>query len=99
ALQLTPLSLTRPSSAPGAASLALAVLRPEYRPAPPAALGLALLLLFAKANVGIDPYAPDAAIGIGLLFGGGGLALALWRPRLLRSEEHTSELQSRSDLV
>jgi uncharacterized membrane protein len=67
----------------GAASLALAVLRPEYRPAPPAALGLALLLLFAKANVGIDPYAPDAAIGIGFLFGGGGLALALWRPRPL----------------
>jgi len=62
-----------------AASLALALLRPEYRPAPPAALGLALLLLFAKATTGKDPFADEAAIGIALLFGGGGLALTLWR--------------------
>ena len=66
-----------------AASLALALLRPEYRPAPPAALGLALLLLLAKAATKMDAYAPDAAIGITLLFGGGGLALTLWRNRLL----------------
>jgi uncharacterized membrane protein len=31
----------------------------------------------------MDPHAPDAAIGITLLFGGGGLALTLWRTRLL----------------
>ena len=62
-----------------AASLALALLRAEYRPAPPAALALALLLLFAKAATKMDAYAPDAAIGITLLFGGAGLALALWR--------------------
>ena len=36
-----------------AATLVLALLRPEYRPAPPAALGLALLLLFAKAWAGM----------------------------------------------
>jgi len=66
-----------------AASLALALLRPEYKVAPPAALGLALLLLFAKAVTQMDPHAPDAAIGITLLFGGVGLGLTLWRPRLL----------------
>jgi uncharacterized membrane protein len=66
-----------------AASLALALLRPEYRPAPPAALALALLLLLAKAATRMDAHAPDAAIGITLLFGGAGLALALWRTRLL----------------
>jgi uncharacterized membrane protein len=66
-----------------AASLALALLRPEYRPAPPATLALALLLLFAKAATRMDGHAPDAAIGITLLFGGAGLALTLWRTRLL----------------
>jgi uncharacterized membrane protein len=66
-----------------AASLALALLRPEYRPAPPAALALALLLLFVKAAANMDVHAPDAAIGITLLFGGAGLALTLWRTNLL----------------
>jgi uncharacterized membrane protein len=66
-----------------AASLALALLRPEYRPAPPAALGLALLLLFVKAWSKLDVHAPDAAIGITLLFGGAGLGLTLWRKHML----------------
>ena len=59
------------------------MLRPEYRPAPPVALGLALLLLAAKAASWRDPWVPHAAIGISLLFGGGGLALTLWRNRLV----------------
>jgi hypothetical protein len=67
----------------GIASLALALLRAEYRLAPPAALGLALFLLFIKAWTHLDLYAPDAAIGITLLFGGGGLALAWRRPERL----------------
>jgi uncharacterized membrane protein len=62
-----------------AASIALALLRPAYRLAPPLALGLALLLLAAKANDGQDPLVPTAAAGIILLFGGAGLALAVWR--------------------
>lgn len=66
-----------------AASLTLALLRPEYKPAPPAALALALVLLVAKAAAKMDVYAPDAAIGITLLFGVAGLALTLWRTRLL----------------
>jgi len=66
-----------------AASMALALLRPAYRFAPPLALGLALLLLAAKATTGQDPLVPAAAAGIALLFGGAGLALALWKPRLL----------------
>jgi uncharacterized membrane protein len=66
-----------------AASLALALLRPDYRLAPPAALGLALILLLAKASTYKDPFIAEAAIGIGWLFGGGGLALALRRDRLL----------------
>jgi uncharacterized membrane protein len=64
-----------------AAAIALALLRPDYRLAPPVALGLALLLLAAKAASGHDPFVPHAAIGIGLLFGGGGLALTFWRNR------------------
>jgi uncharacterized membrane protein len=64
-----------------AAAIALALIRPEYRLAPPVALGLALLLLAAKAATGQDLFVPHAAIGIGLLFGGGGLALACWRDR------------------
>jgi len=66
-----------------AAAIALAVLRPEYRLAPPLALGLALVLLGAKAMNAPDPLVPMAAAGITLLFGGAGLALAMWRPRLL----------------
>src|SRR6185436_872914 len=66
-----------------AASLALALLRPEYRPAPPVALGLALLLRAAKAASWQAPFVPHAAIGITLLFGGAGLALTFWRNRLV----------------
>lgn len=69
----------------GAASMALASMRRDYRPAPPVALGLALVLLFAKAALRIDPWAPDAAIGITLLFGAGGFALATRQPRFLWS--------------
>jgi uncharacterized membrane protein len=68
-----------------ASSLALAVLRPEYRPAPPAALALALVLLFARTALRVDPWAPEAAAGITFLFGFGGLGLAARRPRLLWS--------------
>lgn len=60
-------------------AIALALLRPAYRHAPAVALGLALLLLAAKAATASDPWAPTAALGIILLFGGAGLALALWR--------------------
>jgi uncharacterized membrane protein len=66
-----------------AASMALALIRPAYRLAPPLALGFALLLLAAKANDGQDALVPLAAAGTALLFGGGGLALAWWRPQLL----------------
>jgi hypothetical protein len=66
-----------------AASMALALMRPAYRLAPPLALGLALLLLAAKANDGQDPLVPTAAAGIALLFGGAGLALAWWKRQLL----------------
>ncbi|HYI64507.1 MAG TPA: DUF2339 domain-containing protein [Allosphingosinicella sp.] len=62
-----------------AAAIALALLRPEYRPAPPLALGLALVLLAGKSATGQDPWGPWAGTGIALLFGGGGLALALWK--------------------
>ncbi|HEV2816470.1 MAG TPA: DUF2339 domain-containing protein [Allosphingosinicella sp.] len=67
----------------GAASIVLALLKPEYEVAPPVGLGLALILLAAKAGSVADPFVPEAAIGITLLFGGGGLALALWRGRTL----------------
>jgi uncharacterized membrane protein len=62
-----------------AAAIALALLRPVYRLAPPLALGLALLLLAVKAAAWQDPWVADAAIGIGVLFGLGGLGLALWK--------------------
>ena len=62
-----------------AASLALAVIRPEYRIAPPIALALALMLLLAKATTGVDPMVPAATIGAILLFGVGGLVLATWK--------------------
>jgi len=66
-----------------AACIALALLKAEFQLAPPVALGLALLLLLAKANDGLDPHVAAAALGIGVLFGGGGLVLALWRGGLL----------------
>lgn len=66
-----------------AASMALAALRPGYRLAPPLAVLLALGLLLAKALAGQDPLVAPAAAGIAILFGLGGLALALWRGRLL----------------
>jgi len=65
-----------------AASFALALLRRDHMPAPPLALALALALLLAKAASVQDPLVPWAAAGIALLFGGGGLALALWTRRL-----------------
>jgi uncharacterized membrane protein len=65
-----------------AAAMALAALRDGHRPAPPIALGLALVLLAIKAGLTDDALVPQAAQGATLLFGGGGLALALWRPRL-----------------
>ena len=67
----------------GAASMILARIRPEYRIAPPVALALALALLLAKSATGQDPMVPAAAVGIGLIFGGAGLALAAWKPGLL----------------
>lgn len=60
-------------------AIALALLRPAWRHGPAAALALALLLLAAKAATATDPWAPTAALGVALLFGGSGLALALWR--------------------
>jgi len=68
----------------GAASMALAALHRDHRFAPVLALTLALLVLFVKVALE-DRIAPSAAIGVGLLFGGGGLALGLWRPRTLWS--------------
>ncbi|MDQ8755952.1 DUF2339 domain-containing protein [Sphingosinicella sp. LHD-64] len=62
-----------------AASMALAVLRSEYRLAPAAALVLGLLVLLGKAGLGQDPFLLRAMGGLILLFGGGGLALALWK--------------------
>ena len=58
-------------------------LRREYWPAPPLALALALLLLLAKASVQDECARRRGAIGITLIFGLGGLALALWRDRPL----------------
>ena len=66
-----------------AASMALALIRPEYRIAPPMALVLALALLLAKSTTGQDPMVPSAAAGIALVFGAAGLALAAWKARLL----------------
>jgi hypothetical protein len=65
-----------------AAAMALAALRDEYRPAPPLALGLALVILAVKAALREDAPIVEAAAGLTLLFGGGGLALAIRRPRL-----------------
>jgi uncharacterized membrane protein len=66
-----------------AASMVLAAVRPEYRLAPPLAVLLALGLLVGKGVAATDPLVAPAAAGTTLLFGLGGLALGLWRPRLL----------------
>jgi uncharacterized membrane protein len=50
------------------ASLAVALLRPEQRMLPLAALGIALLLLAFQAGVGEDPFAPAAALTVTFLF-------------------------------
>lgn len=62
-----------------AASMALAVLRSEYRLAPAAALVLALLVLLGKAALGQDPFVLRAMAGLTALFGLGGLGLAFWK--------------------
>lgn len=62
------------------AAILLAALRRDHWPAPPAALAFALLLLMVKAGYGPGELVPAAAIGIGLLFGGAGLALARREP-------------------
>lgn len=62
------------------AVLVLAALRRELWPGPPAALMLALALLWWKAAVGPAGHVPAMAVGIGLLFGGGGLALVRRTP-------------------
>jgi len=67
----------------GAAAVALAALRTEYRAAPPLALALGLALLLAKATTGQDPLVAPAAAGLTILFGGAGLALALRRGSLM----------------
>ncbi len=64
-------------------AILLAALRREHWPAAPAALVFALLLLGVKADFGPDALVPHAAIGIGILFGGAGLALARRAPALL----------------
>jgi uncharacterized membrane protein len=66
-----------------AAAILLAALRRAHWPAPPAALAFALLLLLVKADFGPDALVPAAAIGIGLLFGGAGLALARRAPPVM----------------
>ena len=54
-----------------AAALVLAFLRDEFRHAPAVGLGLALLLLLAKASSRFDPFVVEAAAGITLLYGVG----------------------------
>lgn len=66
-----------------AASLMLAALRAEYRLVPPLAVGLALLLLTAKATTGQDMLVPWVGAAITLLFGGFALVLAGRKDRLL----------------
>ena len=65
------------------AAMVLAVLRREFWLAPPLAAALALALLLAKATGGLDPELPAAGAGITVIFGLGGLALALPRRALL----------------
>jgi len=59
-----------------AATLPLSVLRPDHRPAPAAALLLALVLIAIKAAGGEDPLLPWAALATTLLFAFGSAALA-----------------------
>jgi len=59
-----------------AATLPLSVLRPDHRPAPAAALLLALVLIAIKAVGGEDPLLPWAALATTLLFAFGSAALA-----------------------
>ncbi len=63
----------------GLAAIVLALLRPEQRLAPPAALGLALIVLLGKAGAGMDPFVLRAAGMLTLLFGLVGLVLAWWK--------------------
>lgn len=65
------------------AAVALATLRREHWPAPPAALAFALLLLAVKAAFGSGELVREAAIGTGLLFGGAGLVLARRAPAVM----------------
>ncbi|MGQ0589758.1 MAG: DUF2339 domain-containing protein [Sphingosinicella sp.] len=60
-----------------AASLVLAALRKEYRAAPAVALAFGLLVLLGKAGVRTDPFVLHAAVALTMIFGLGGLALAL----------------------
>jgi len=70
----------------GALSLAaiiLAMLRREHWAAPPAALAFALLLLGVKGAFGPGDLLREAALGVGLLFGLGGLVLARRAPAVM----------------
>lgn len=67
------------------ASLILAAIRTELRLAPLTALLFALALLAIKAVAGPIDHVPMAAIGITILFGLGGLALAWRTPAALRA--------------
>jgi uncharacterized membrane protein len=62
-----------------AAALVLAYLRDEFRLAPAIGLGLALLLLLAKASSRFDPFVVEAAAGITLLYGFGAALAGLRR--------------------
>lgn len=72
----------------GGASMILAVLRGEYRLAPPLALGFALLLFMSKLLEATSRAPIDLSLvawvaeGIALLFGVAGLALAIWKRNL-----------------
>jgi uncharacterized membrane protein len=69
-----------------AASVALVLLRPEHRFAPPVALGLLLILIASKAAAGQEiALLPWAAAAATLLFAGFALALAHRGDRLLRT--------------
>ena len=70
----------------GALSLAsffLAMRRSEYRPVPALALVAALLLLAAKAIDPAQPWIPQVAVGVTLVFTGGALAALRLRPLAL----------------